>query len=102
MVYPSLIPQYVVWIRVNGVLYTIYRSVVFMVLRIIYIMSSVVGLVRQAGLTETESENDSHSGQAGSGALCADRGWSPSGIERWLSYNPPYNGGKTIGYFILQ
>ena len=45
-----------------------------MVLRIICIMSSVVGLVRQAGLTESESENDSHSGQAGSRALCADRG----------------------------
>ena len=45
-----------------------------MVLRIICIMSSVVGLVRQARLTERESENDSHSGQAGRGALCADRG----------------------------
>ena len=46
----------------------------YMVQRIICIMSSVVGLVRQAGLTERESEKHSHLGQAGSGALCADRG----------------------------
>lgn len=39
--------------------------VAYMVHPIISIMSSAVELVRQARLTESESENDSHSGLAG-------------------------------------
>lgn len=43
----------------------------YMVYRIICIMLTVVGLVRQAGMTINGSENYSHSGQAGQqSAVC--------------------------------